>query len=215
MSGALADPQLTIATGPVSFGPYTAWGGNAADAQAFVEFGAFPLPSNSADAVFYAGNGAFVAPSTALVTGLNGTSGVALVEAYTENYQFINVSTRAYVGTGADILIAGFVIGGNVPEKVLIRGVGPSLSQFGLSGLLAKPQLALFDADGNPLQANNGWGGSPSLAAVFSGVGAFALLTGSADCAMVVTLPPGNYTAELLGASGTTGVGLVEVYTVQ
>jgi hypothetical protein len=126
----------------------------------------------------------------------------------------INISARAAVGTGGNILIAGFAISGNTPMTVLIRGVGPSLVPFGISSPLATPQLVLYDSNNDVLQSNGGWGDSPALAATSAQVGAFKLLAGSADAAMIVTLPPGEYTAEMSGLNGATGLGLEEIYEV-
>ena len=98
------------------------------------------------------------------------------------------------------------------PETVLIRGIGPGLSQFGVSGVLAAPQLSLYDAGGNVLSQTTAWGGSAALAAAFSQAGAFSLPASSTDAAIVVTLPPGNYTVQVAGAGGSVGVALVEVY---
>jgi hypothetical protein len=119
------------------------------------------------------------------------------------------------------------VISGSTPETVLIRGVGPTEAQYGVTGSLAAPQLALYDTSGLVIASNTGWGNGPlagpspvpaglqpATSAVFSSVYAFTLPTGSADCAMVVTLPPGSYTAQVSGVGGTTGVSLVEVYNL-
>jgi len=119
------------------------------------------------------------------------------------------------------------VIVGNTSMTVLVRGIGPGLAAYGLSGLLATPQLTLFDSSNNPVATNTGWGnasvtGSSTVgatvtgatASIFTSVGAFALTSGSTDCAMVVTLPPGIYTAELSGVNSTSGVGMVEIYQV-
>jgi hypothetical protein len=130
-----------------------------------------------------------------------------------------NVSCRAYVGTGTNVAIAGFVVTGQAGSgvQVLIRGVGPSLSQFALTGALAQPVLALFDSAGRPIAANTGWGTNPSpsdISSAAAAAGAFALPAGSADSALVVTLPPGNYTAQVSGLNNTTGTALIEVYSV-
>jgi hypothetical protein len=145
---------------------------------------------------------------------------VGLAEIYdadagTSTSRLVNLSSRASVGTVGNILIAGFVITGNVPERVLIRGIGPALAQFGVPGALATPQLVLFDSNNDALQSNSGWGGGPGLSQTFARVGAFALGAGSADAAILVTLPPGAYTAELTGANGSSGVGLAEIYEAQ
>lgn len=131
--------------------------------------------------------------------------------------RLVNISTRAQVGTGGNILIPGFVIGGSGMETLLIRADGPSLAQFGVAGVLAQPSLKLFDSAGNVIASNTGWGANPSpdqIASVAASVGAFALASGSADCALIANLPAGAYTVQVLGANGTTGVALAEVYEV-
>jgi hypothetical protein len=126
-----------------------------------------------------------------------------------------NLSVRAQVGTGAGVLIPGFVVAGSGSETLLIRADGPGLAQFGVPGILAQPTLAVYDSTGAVVASNTGWGtnSNPSqIAAVAAQVGAFALAPGSADCALVVSLPPGTYTAHVSGVGGTTGVALAEVY---
>jgi uncharacterized protein (DUF1800 family) len=125
-----------------------------------------------------------------------------------------NLSTRGPVGTGADIMIAGLVIGPGTPETVLIRADGPALAPLGVSGVLAAPVLSLYDSNGNLLQTNQGWGTGNATAAIMSSAGAFPLPAGSADSALVATLPAGAYTAQVTGAGGTTGVALLEIYEV-
>ena len=118
------------------------------------------------------------------------------------------------------MLIAGLVIGGTGPKSVLVRGVGPSLSQFGVPGVLADPQITLFS--GSTRVANNvtwesGTGASSAdqinLATVH--VGAFPLASGSKDSAMLITLQPGAYTVQVSSVSNSTGVALIEVYDAQ
>ncbi|HEY5227161.1 MAG TPA: hypothetical protein VIJ19_01405, partial [Opitutaceae bacterium] len=130
--------------------------------------------------------------------------------------RLFNLSTRGQVGTGADIMIAGLVIGAGSPETVLIRAIGPTLGSLNVSGSLQAPQLSLFDSAGNEIQFNQGWSspGSTATAAIMSKAGAFALPAGSADSALVATLPAGSYTAQVAGANGTTGIALLEVYEV-
>jgi hypothetical protein len=123
------------------------------------------------------------------------------------------------VGTGGNVLIAGFVIGGATSETVLIRGSGPALAQFGISGALTDPLLQLYQSNGDGtstlLGSNADWNGDAQIAATATSVGAFSWGTfASADSALLVTLPPGAYTAQISGASGDTGVSLVEVYEV-
>jgi glucose/arabinose dehydrogenase len=127
----------------------------------------------------------------------------------------VNISTRGFVGTGANILIGGFIIAGTTAKTVLIRASGPALAQFISGGTLPDPQLQLFDSAGTVLAGNRGWGGSVQFASVASSVGAFPWTDpGSADSALLVTLPPGAYTAQVSGASGDTGTALLEVYDV-
>jgi len=120
------------------------------------------------------------------------------------------------VGTGANILIAGLVIEGTQPAQVLLRGIGPTLGKapFNVPSAMAQPQIELYNSAGTVIQSNAGWGGSTTLSAAFAQVGAFALPSGSADAAMIATLPAGSYTLELSGVNGTQGVGLVEVYLI-
>jgi uncharacterized protein (DUF1800 family) len=129
--------------------------------------------------------------------------------------RLVNLSTRAQAGTGDAVLTAGFVITGGT-KQVLVRAVGPSLgaAPFNLPGVLADPQLTLFGPDsGTHIAAtNDNWNAAD--AATFSAVGAFNLVAGSKDSAIVATLAPGNYTAQVTGAGGTTGLALVEVYEV-
>jgi len=124
----------------------------------------------------------------------------------------VNVSARGDVGAGASSLIAGFVVAGATSETLLIRGIGPGLGTFGVAGPLAAPQLAVFGTRGNLIASNTGWGGTAALVAAFGQVGAFPLAASSADDALIVTLPPGAYTAQVTGAAGGTGIALLEVY---
>ena len=167
-------------------------------------------------------------PCTAQVAGQVGDTGVALAEVYDATPEgaytpasprLVNISARVQVGTGGNILIAGFVIGGSTSRTVLIRASGPALVPFGVTGTLADPQLQLYrsNSDGTSalLSTNSGWGGRPQIANVAASVGAFAWGNpASADSAILATLPPGAYTAQVSGASGDTGVALAEVYEV-
>ena len=216
--GVLADPQLKLFNSAgVQANQNEDWGGGEVLAAAFARAGAFALPSASKDAALLISLPA--GPSTAHVTSSAGV-GVALIEAYDADpgsspARIINISARTQVGIGENILIAGFVIDGTVAKTVLIRGVGPGLVPLGISatGVLADPQLRLFNAAGQVLQENDNWGGSPELAGVFARAGAFALPgANSKDAALLVTLPPGGYTAQVSGVGNTTGVALIEVY---
>ena len=154
-------------------------------------------------------------PYTAIIRGTNNGTGVALVEAYDLDQaaasKLANISTRAFVSTGSDIVIAGFILGGNRGnDNVILRGIGPSLIAFGLPNALANPTLELRDSNGALIRANDNWADDPAQAALISAAGLAP--THTLESAVAMTLPPGLYTALLAGLNGSTGVGLVEVY---
>jgi len=152
---------------------------------------------------------------TAILRGTNNTSGVGLVEVYDLDQaaasKLANISTRASVNTGADIVIAGFILGnGTMADNVIVRGIGPSLTAFGLPNALANPTLELRDGNGALIRANNNWQDDPAQAAIISGAGLAP--TNTLESGIAATLSPGQYTALLAGLNNGTGVGLVEVY---
>jgi hypothetical protein len=219
VTGALSDPRLQLFAGESELMANDNWanpagGDNAVSlSAAFAAAGAFALRPDSLDAaVIRLMNGGSY---TAQVTGGSG-SGIALAEIYdtapAAGARLVNVSARAQVGTGNGILIAGFNVSGNVPRQVLVRGVGPSLGAFGVEGVLANPRLDLYR--GNVLvQSNDNWGGTATLSTAFARAGAFALGSGATqDAALLVSLSPGSYTAQVSGVGNTTGVALIEVY---
>jgi hypothetical protein len=131
----------------------------------------------------------------------------------------VNFSCRANVGSGPNLAIAGFVISGAVgtTEQLLIRAVGPTLAQFGVSGVLTQPVLTLTNSVGAVVSSNTGWStnsNATQIATAATVTGAFTLPTGSADSALLINLPPGVYTAQVTGLNGGTGIALVEVYQV-
>jgi len=140
------------------------------------------------------------------------TSGVALFEVIdlrTSSSRLGNVSTRGQVGTGNNILIGGLIIGGSTPKPIVVRALGPTLAQFGVTSVLADPYLELRDSNGNLVEANNDWQQSPQAATVSADGKA---PPNAKESAMAPTLTPGNYTALVFGVGGTTGTALVEVY---
>jgi uncharacterized repeat protein (TIGR01451 family) len=152
---------------------------------------------------------------TAVVRGQSNTSGVALIEVYDLSpavpAKLANISTRAFVGTGSDIVIAGFILGGNSGEdKVIIRGIGPSLTALGVANALANPTLELRDSNAALLVANNDWQDDSAQAAELTAAGLAP--SNNVESGIVATLPPGLYTALLAGLNNGSGVGLVEVY---
>lgn len=186
---------------------------------AFARLGAFGLPVGSRDAALLV-----TLPPGAYTLHLESVvgEGVGLVEIYDasdvpalETQQVINISTRAQVGAGEAALTAGFVVTGDVPKRVLIRGIGPALAAFGVAGALADPVLTVYRGSSVVAQ-NDNWQapapGSAEIAPAAAAVGAFALANGSADAALILTLSPGAYTATLSGVNDTTGAGLIEIY---
>ena len=152
---------------------------------------------------------------TAVVTGKNGATGVGLVEAYDLDLgaasQLGNLSTRGFVGTATNVMIGGFILGGGGKDvSVVVRALGPSLTQFGVTGALADPTLELHDVNGTLVQSNDNWQADPAQAALIEATGLQP--TNDLESAIFQTLPPGAYTAIVAGKDDTTGVGLVEVY---
>ena len=221
VAGVLAQPSLTVLSGQTVVASNTGWGTNPNPSQiasVAAQVGAFPLVSGSADCALIVSlpSGSY----TVQVSGVGNTTGVALAEVYevsSSGTRLSNISTRAQVGTGANILIPGFVIAGNGYEQLLVRGDGPSLTQFGVTGVLAQPSLSVLNSAGTVVASNTGWGtgSDPSqIASIASEVGAFSLTSGSADCAQVVNLAAGAYTIQISGLNNSTGVALAEVYEV-
>ena len=195
------------------------WGGAASLTAVFSAVGAFTYASaTSLDAAVY---------NPALATGaytvqVNGTgSGSVLAELYdataSSNFtnstpRLVNVSVLKQISAGS-ILTTGFVVAGSTSKTVLIRAVGPGLAGFGVTGFMADPKLDLYSGQ-SLINTNDNWGGGASLATAFSAVGAFNLQPSSKDAVILVTLPPGNYTAQVSGVAGSGGSALVEVYEV-
>ena len=220
VTGVLTQPVLTLFNSSGAMvATNTGWGTNSNAAQIAATsgtVGAFALPIGSADSALLIS----LAPGayTAQVSGQNTTTGVALAEVYEVNAgnpEIINVSTRAFVSTDSSVEIAGIVVGGSQSAKVLIRAVGPTLSPFGVAGVLAQPSLSVVNAVGTTVATNTGWSTNSNAATIASetaAIGTFSLPLGSADCALLLTLAPGSYTAVVSGVGGTSGVCLVEAY---
>ncbi len=219
VTGALADPSLTLVSGTTTVGTNDNWA--AASATTFTAMGAFALTSGSKDAALVSnlGAGAYSA-----VVGAGTGSGVTLLELYdaeadtsASTVKIINASTRAFVGTGEQVLIPGFVIRGTGAVRLLIRAAGPALSGLGVSGALADPQITLYSGS-TALATNDNWSSATNALEIESAAnasGAFTFAAGSKDAALLVTLGAGAYTASVSGVGGTTGTALVEIYVVQ
>lgn len=227
VAGTMPDPELQV-FGPSGTAPLASdagWGGSSDVANASAAAGAFSWgdPASLDSAVV---KDLAAGPYTAVITGASGDTGVALAEVYDTSAadthapslpRLVNISARAAVGTGSNVLVAGFVIGGTTSKTVLIRAAGPALTPFGVPGALADPELQLYNVtSGNVLLASNsGWGADPAVAAASTSVGAFSWGSlPTPDSAILVTLAPGAYTAQVSGVAGDSGVALIEVYEV-
>jgi len=159
---------------------------------------------------------------TAIVTSASGADGIALAEVFdaddaTAPGRLINISTRGSVGTGDEIMIAGFIVPPGRPAQVLIRGIGPGLAKFGVSGTLSDPRLEVF-AGPTMIAANDDWDeivSAAQTAELSFRSGAFPLASGAADAALLMYLEPGAYTVLLRGATNTVGTALIEVYLLE
>jgi hypothetical protein len=208
----LADPILEL-HGPSGF--VTIINDNWRDTQEIGIAATGIAPTDNAESAILAtlSPGAY----TGIVKGKNNTSGVALIEVYDlsqgSDSKLANLSTRAFVSTGSDIVIAGFLLSdGNASNRMVVRGIGPSLApgSFPAALVLADPTLELRDANGALLVANNDWQDNPIQAALLIAAGLAP--TNNLESGIAATLPPGVYTALLAGLNNGTGIGLVEVY---
>jgi YVTN family beta-propeller protein len=222
LGGVLPDPELQLYSGNTVIDSNAGWDGNPQIAATANMVGAFAWqsPASKDSALLeHQSPGAF----TAITSGLSGDTGIALAEVYDATpsgtwnaslSKLSDISARAFVGSGSNVLIGGFVIGGPTAKTVLVRASGPALGALGLDGTLPDPEVQLYSG-ANVIASNVGWGGEDSISAAASLVGAFTWNDGSSnDSAILVTLAPGAYTAVLSGASGDSGVALIEIYDV-
>ncbi len=209
--GTLADPTLTLFRGPAAIATNDNWTG--VDGRAL---GAFPLATGSLDAVL----SLTLTPGsyTAQIAPRDGTApGAALAEIYdagTGTGRLTSLAARTSLAANAR-LFAGFSVNGapGSLKKILVRAGGPALTQLAVPGAMADPRLELFDSGGTLVTANDQWSGTTALAAAFNATGAFGFGAGtSKDAALVIALPPGDYTAQVSAADGGTGQAIVEVY---
>jgi hypothetical protein len=155
---------------------------------------------------------------TVILKGSGQTAGVGLVEIYDNNQMtdsaLGNISTRGFVQTGDNVMIGGFTLGGNpASTRIAVRGIGPSLVQFGLSNVLADPTLELHNANGTVMLANDNWTDDPIAAAQLTANG--LALQNPKESGIFTSLPPGQFTAILAGKNGGIGIGLVEIYNLK
>jgi len=209
VSGALADPFLRLFDGSGN----VLWSNNdwKDSQQAAIQATGLQPPNDLESAILRT-----LAPGnyTAILSGRNGTTGIGLVEVYDVATgalaELTSVSTRGFVGTDQNVMIAGFITsGGNT--QVVVRGLGPTLTQAGVSGVLADPVITLVDGNGMVVKTNDNWKNTQQVAIQATGLAP----PNDLESAMVVTVAAGNYTAILSGEGGGTGIGLVEVYKLQ
>jgi hypothetical protein len=223
VSGYLEDPQLRL--NALVGGAWTEvvsnddWDGQPASSARFNALGMGALLQGSKDAAVFELLSASI--YTAQIAGADGGTGVAQAEAYDANFadktrRLTALSVRNQVGTGERVLIAGFVLVGDAPKKVIVRGVGPGLAEA-VDGYLADPQIHVHrlvsaEAGWSLVAENDDWDHTAETAALFQSAGMGALGSDSKDAALVLDLQPGIYTAQISGVGGTTGIGLVEIY---
>jgi len=212
LPGVLANPVLEL-HGPAGFTTVTNnnWQDDPVQMAAILATGL--APTNNLESAIDAtlNPGAY----TGVVRGNGGTSGIGLVEVYDLSQavpaKLANISTRAFVGTGNDIVIAGFILGNNSGStRIVLRGIGGSLTLFGVPNALANPTLELRDGNAALLASNDDWQSNPAQAAELTAAGLAP--TNAQESGIAITLGPGQYTALLAGQGNTTGVGVIEVY---
>jgi Beta-propeller repeat len=209
VQGALANPTLELFNGNHLITSNDDWITNRAEVEAT---GIPPANDLESAIVRTLSPGAY----TAVLRGQNNGIGIGVVEIYDLTADgssvLANIGSRGVVGTGDDVMIGGFIVGGSgqADARVVVRGIGPSLSAFGVTSALQDPIIDLKDANGATLMSNDDWQqGQPTE------ITALGLApSDSRESALLTSLPHGNYTAILRGKANTTGVGVVEVYNV-
>src|ERR1044071_2854659 len=168
-------------------------------------------PSNNLESAIVATLPASNSAYTAIVRGVNNTTGVGLVEAYdldqTVDSKLANISTRGFVQTGENVLIGGLIVLGQNPLRIIVRAIGPSLP---VSGALGDPTLELHDSNGALIRANDNWRSNQEAEIIATGIPP----TNDLESAIVGNPSPGNYTAIVRGVNSTTGVAVVEAYAL-
>ncbi len=227
----LAAPVLRLFSGSQLLSEGHAWGGSSDLASTFARLGEFPLPANSTDAAMLVtlAPGAY---TTQVLRGSSPTEGTTLLEVYdasdsaaTSSPRLRAMSTRGFIDNSGNVVVGGLAIAGSQPVRLIVRGVGPNLAKAGVGGVLANPNLNIYNSANVLIAQNNNWQTPVTINASFPGasaaeitaasaaVGLTAYDSGSLDAATVITLPPGVYTMQVGSADATlTGVGMVEIY---
>ncbi|MEO7723871.1 MAG: hypothetical protein ABIU29_04165 [Chthoniobacterales bacterium] len=210
LSGALADPILELhdSTG-ATIATNDNWQ-NASNKQAIIDAGFAPSDDNESAMLKTLDPGVY----TTIVRGVGGTTGAALVEVYdvdlSVDSQLANISTRGLVQTGDDILIGGLIVLGNADTEVLVRAIGPTLTDAGVGNALEDPVLELHGANGDLITSNDNWKDSQQTEIEATGLAP----ANDNESAILATLSPDSYTAIVRGKDDTIGVALVEVYNL-
>jgi hypothetical protein len=224
VSGVLADPMLGIYSGQDPIGTNDNWQDTSSYltvGRRALNLGAFGFPNQSKDSaeLMTFGPGGYTVHASSAVAG---GAGVVLAEVYDADstldrltgLRIANFSGRTEVRTGDDVLILGFVIGGNMPMRLLVRGIGPGLKPHGVTDALPDPKIEVFQGR-TKIAENDNWGGTSELSQTFRQLGAFSLPVDSLDAAIITTLQPGSYTVVVRGVNDVTGVALAELYKIE
>jgi hypothetical protein len=230
VEGVLANPTLSLYSGSQLITSNDNWQDSQAVAitatgldpcQPLTQSGPAPSGCSLEAAIYITLNpGAY----TVHLTGVGGGTGIGLAEVFAISEggaELVNISTRSVVGVGDGVIISGFIIEGTTPQSVLIRGRGPSLAEFGVSGVLANPTLSLYSGS-QLIASNDNWQDSQGAQIAATGLDPCQPLTeGGAspsgcnlEAVIYLTLNPGVYTAQLRGVDGTTGVALIEIFNL-
>lgn len=213
LAGALADPVLELHDGAgTTIASNNNWG-DAANKQDMIDIGLAPTSPNESGILMTVPSDPGNAFYTAIVRGVNNTTGIGLIEVYDldsgPGSTLLNISTRGQVNVDPNALIGGFFVGGTQSKQILVRAIGPSLATAGIANPLADPTLEFFNGQGTMVDSNDDWMTSPQKAQIqASGLAP----TDTKESAVLQILPAGPYTAVVRGANSGTGVGSVEVY---
>jgi uncharacterized repeat protein (TIGR03803 family) len=216
VGAALQDPMLELHQGSATIAFNDDWKAN----QAEVEATTIP-PTNDLESAIV--TTLAPGPYTAILSGKNNGTGVGVVEVYdlnqAANSKLANISTRGFVDIGNNVMIGGLIVSGGAgggSARVIVRAIGPSLSASGLQGALQDPNLEVHDASGATIASNDNWKTRPDGSSQQGEIEATAIApTSDLESALVQTFAPGNYTVIVRGTSNTTGIAVVEAYTLQ